>query len=69
MTVEIIIRCMICNKLHTLNVDKEALRRWENGEVIQKCFPNMSADHRELMISNICPKCFDELNMEEDDEF
>jgi hypothetical protein len=46
---------------HNLDVLKSELELYENGELIQRAFPNMNADHRELIISGIPPGSWDEL--------
>ena len=54
-------QCRQCRKTTTFSLDQDALARWQSGELIQKAFPKLSADERELLISGICGKCFDSL--------
>jgi uncharacterized protein YbaR (Trm112 family) len=49
--------CPICRKVHFVTVDEEEYMAWENGELIQKAMPSLSATEREQLISHICPKC------------
>jgi hypothetical protein len=42
--------------------------RWQNGEHIQNVAPYLSADDRELLISGMCGKCFDEIFAGEDED-
>jgi len=43
----------ISGKYHTmvLDVTPEQIARWENGELVQKVFPNLSRVQREFLIS------------------
>lgn len=52
------ITCRMCRKSHILYLEDEAVERWQNGELIQHCFPQLRPAERELMISQTCEKCF-----------
>lgn len=54
-------RCRDCGDIFEITVDATAYNRWLAGALIQECFPKMSADVRELLISGICGKCFDKI--------
>lgn len=43
-----------------LPITAEQLERWQNGELIQRVFPNLSADEREFLISGITPGTWEE---------
>lgn len=61
--------CMICRKNFMVEIEPEAYRRWMQGEHIQDVAPELTIDERELLISGICGKCFDDLfNEEEENE-
>ena len=49
--------CPFCGKKHTVVVEEEGFRKWQEGELIQKALPSLSATEREQLISNICPTC------------
>ena len=51
--------CSECGQSSRLQLDRGALERWKGGELIQRAFPDLSADDRELMISGLCGACFD----------
>lgn len=53
--------CNSCKELHQIEVYAEDLQAWENGKLIQEAMPYLPPDIRELMISGICGKCFDEM--------
>lgn len=61
-TVDIQVRCTICGDTHTIHdVPIEGYTRWVFGELIQRALPELSANDRELLISGICPTCWDEM--------
>jgi hypothetical protein len=61
-TIDIQIQCIQCKKIHTITVDSLKYESWMEGlEHIQDAFPMLSVDDRELMISKICGKCYDNL--------
>lgn len=63
---------VICRKCKTeflISCTPDQKRKLAEGkELIQDIFPELSPDKRELFISGLCGKCFDELfsNMEEE---
>jgi hypothetical protein len=50
-------RCVFCGGSHAIEVPFEGYLLWEQGELVQKAFPNMGSDDREFLISGICPAC------------
>ena len=60
--------CRICGRVHSFLADEEGLYRWQSGELIQNALPDVSLDDREFLISRICPKCWDDMFGEEEDE-
>lgn len=58
MLVGIEVKCRFCNKKKVLVVEKEDYNRYMNGELVQNCFPYLSADDRERLITGICTRCF-----------
>lgn len=55
---EIIAICPLCGEKNIIRVNSSDYDRWKNGELIQRCFPYLSSDERELLITGICPKCW-----------
>ncbi len=53
----------ISGKAHSMDLDitKEQIEKWENGEVIQKAFPNLTADQREFLISGTTKEEWDKI--------
>lgn len=60
--------CPHCHKPHTIEVNESQYLDWMAGKNIQIAFPDLSADQRELLISGICPECWDEIFKEEDED-
>ncbi|MDI6789938.1 MAG: hypothetical protein QME44_04515 [Thermodesulfobacteriota bacterium] len=57
--VQIEIQCLKCKKGYTLTGNASGLYRWNQREgLVQKIFPYLTADERELLVSQICGPCF-----------
>lgn len=60
MPIEIECTCPFCGETHIVVVDTIDYIAWENGNVLaQNAFPYLSADEREMLISGICPQCWE----------
>jgi hypothetical protein len=56
------IQCQTCKEIKILEVEPEAFEKYKRGEShVQKLFPNLSIEERELLISRTCGPCFDNL--------
>lgn len=53
--------CPVCEKPATIEVDDEKFKLWQNGLVIQKAFPELTPDERELLITGIHSECWDKM--------
>ena len=53
--------CEQCKELHQIHVYKKDYEAWKNGKHIQNAMSYVPGDIRELLISDICGSCFDEL--------
>lgn len=53
--------CPNCGHSHELLVYPSHLEAWKSGRLIQNALTELNADERELLISGICPKCWDEM--------
>lgn len=67
-SVAISVDCYKCKKIFTVSVMKNDYEDWRQGLVIQKAFPYLPPELRELLISHICPVCWHEIFWEEEDE-
>jgi len=52
-------RCPFCGKSNDVKVNEMDYLDWLDGKLAQKAFPYLSADEREMLISGICPACWD----------
>jgi hypothetical protein len=60
--------CPHCMQVTSVTVDREGYDRWKAGELIQRALPNLSADEREMLMTGICPNCWDKIFPPDDDE-
>lgn len=58
---EIVTVCPICGEEHLIPANLEDFHAWDEGALVQDTFPYLSADEREMLISGICPECWDKL--------
>ena len=49
--------CPFCGTPHSVAVPSKGYRAWQEGELIQRALPQLSATEREQLISGMCPKC------------
>ena len=54
-------RCPMCGQFHYVEVKECDFYAWQAGELAQSAFPYLSADEREMLISGICPNCWNEV--------
>lgn len=59
--VTIKVKCPKCGKTYYLHVYPEDWKNYQEGMLVQDAFPYLSADERELLLSKICPDCWDKL--------
>ena len=51
--------CPFCGHAHEVEVNEVDYWDWQDGVLAQNAFPYLSADEREMLISGICPTCWD----------
>ena len=68
--VTIITACPFCGHANEIEVNEADYWDWQDGELVQNAFPYLSADEREMLISGICPTCWEKTfgGEEEEDE-
>lgn len=71
--ITIVTECPICHHANEIMVNEEDYFAWAfDGELVQNAFPYLTADEREMLISGICPKCWEKTfgnsDEEEDDD-
>lgn len=52
------VNCRVCDKPRKLEVNQADYDAWRDGQLIQNVMPYLSADDRELLISETCGDCF-----------
>lgn len=57
----VITRCPFCGEEHTVEVRLEDYHAYRQGGLAQDCFPYLSAGEREMLISGVCPQCWDDM--------
>lgn len=60
-TVIVSIRCIVCGKAFDIHVKEQDYKDWKGGKLIQHAMPYLDVNERELMISKMCNRCFDEM--------
>ena len=53
--------CHRCSDAHVMLVNNADVAEWQLGKYIQDAMPYLSADERELLISQTCDKCWKEM--------
>lgn len=66
--VSIVTECPFCGHANFVEVNENDYLDWQDGELAQNAFPYLSADEREMLISGICPKCWDSMLPPEPEE-
>ena len=56
----VITYCPICGHAHEIEVNEDDYDDWKDGVLLaQDAFPYLPSDEREMLISGICPTCWD----------
>lgn len=54
------VKCVLCGTPHTIVAPVKAYARWKHGKAfIQDALPMLTEAERELLLSGICPVCWD----------
>ena len=60
--------CPFCDGISYVEVNELDYYDWQEGKLAQDAFPYLSAGDRELLVSGICPLCWDRMFSIPDDE-
>ena len=64
-----VIKCFYCGKEVKLPITQAQVNDWhKKGTLIQNEFPKLSSSQREMLISKMCPECWDKVFKEEEEE-
>ncbi len=64
----IITTCPFCGHTNEVAVNEADYWDWQDGALVQNAFPYLTADEREMLVSGICPDCWDKMFSEDPDE-
>lgn len=53
--------CRLCKDDYLIEVKKKDYHNYQNGELIQKAFPYLKPEYRELLISQTCDDCWNKM--------
>ena len=57
----VVTRCPFCGCGNEVEVNEIDYLDWSDGMKAQDAFPYLSANEREMLISGICPTCWDKM--------
>lgn len=66
--VTIVTTCPFCGHANEVEVNEIDYLDWDDGLLVQDAFPYLSADEREMLITGICPTCWDKMFGGEDED-
>lgn len=61
------IKCRLCSLVFNVTVNVNDFMRWLKGANIQDVMPYLDSGERELLMSQTCNRCFDNLTAHEND--
>ena len=60
--------CPMCEKTHTVEVDRQKYEQWHSGKLlVQEAFPELTPDQREILQTGIDGECWKRLWADEDE--
>ena len=59
------VNCRMCNSQNFVRVVESDFNAWRNGELIQNALPYLDVNQRELLQTQICGTCFDNMFSDE----
>lgn len=59
--ISIVTRCPFCGRANFIEVNEIDYLDYDDGMKVQDAFPYLSADEREMLISGICPDCWNKM--------
>lgn len=65
----VITACPFCGRANEVEVNEMDYLDWQDGVLAQDAFPYLNANEREMLISGICPTCWDSMFGNELDHF
>ena len=66
--INLVCDCIRCQTNVAMTVYEKDLNLYYQGNLIQKCFPYLSAAEREMIITGFCPTCQEKIYSQFEDE-
>lgn len=57
----VVTQCPFCGHGNEVEVNESDYLDWQDGKMAQDAFPYLSANEREMLISGICPTCWNKM--------
>lgn len=57
--IAILTTCPICGESYEITVEFADYLDWQSGELVQNAFPYLFPEEREMLLSGICPECWE----------
>ncbi len=57
----VVTQCPFCGRGNEVEVNEADYWDWDDGVLAQDAFPYLTATEREMLISGICPTCWDKM--------
>ena len=54
-------KCPICGKMNEFECTESEWDEYKKGGLVQNCFPHATPEQRELLMTGICPECWDRM--------
>lgn len=59
------VTCRFCEKEYDVPATPEQLTAWKTGLLIQVAMPNLTANQREMLLTQTCGPCWDKLFLDD----
>ena len=57
----VVTRCPFCGRSNEVEVNEMDYLDWDDGMDVAVAFPYLSANEREMLVSGICPTCWNKM--------
>ena len=64
----VVTQCPFCDRGNEIEVNEMDYLDWDDGMKAQDAFPYLSTNEREMLITGICPTCWDRMFGGDNDE-
>jgi hypothetical protein len=60
-TLQLDVACRFCGSKHVVRVFESDFKAWLYGKLIQDTMPYLTPDQRELLVSEVCGACWEDV--------